>query len=131
MYSIGEVARRAGIATSAIRYYESEGLIPRAARAGGRRVYDETIFERLGVIHLAKRSGFSVAEIKRLLRGISRDTPPGPRWRSLAAAKLEELEARIEEAERMRDLLRVVMRCECPTFSDCAGTLGKVDLKRT
>ncbi len=127
MYSIGEVAKRAGLATSAIRYYESEGLIPRAARVGGRRVYDETIFERLGVIDLAKRSGFSVAEIKRLLRGISRDTAPGPRWRSLASAKLEELETRIEEAERMRDLLRVVMRCECPSFSDCAGLLADAE----
>lgn len=127
MYSIGDVARRAGLATSAIRYYESEGLIPPAERVGGRRVYDASIFERLGVIDLAKRSGFSVAEIKRLVRGIDRDTPPGPRWRSLATAKLEELEARIEEAQRMRDLLRLVMRCECPSFSDCAGLLYDAD----
>ncbi len=128
MHGIGDVARRAGLATSAIRYYEREGLIPRAARSGGRRVYDETIFERLAVIDLAKRSGFSVAEIKRLVRGIDRDTAPGPRWRSLANAKLEELEARIAEAQRMRDLLRVVMRCECPSFSDCAGLLADSDL---
>ena len=80
------------------------------------------------MIDLAKRSGFRVAEIKRLLRGIDRDTPPGPRWRSLATAKLEQLDARIEEAERMRDLLRVVMRCECPSFSDCAGLLADADL---
>ncbi len=120
---IGEVARQAGIATSAVRYYESEGLIPRAARRSGRRVYDESILLRLTLIDLAKNAGFRVAEIKRLLSGFARRTPPGERWRSLAAAKLEELEQRIAEAERMKRLLRVVMRCDCPSFDDCSRAL--------
>lgn len=121
--SIGDVARRAGLATSAIRYYESEGLIPPTLRRSGRRVYTETILERLRVIHLAKRAGFSIAEIKRLLGGFASSTPPGTRWRQLAETKLQELEERIAEAERMRTLLRVVVQCECPTFSDCAAVL--------
>ena len=120
---IGEVARRAGIATSAVRYYESEGLIPRAARRSGRRVYDESILLRLTLIDLAKNAGFRVAEIKRLLSGFARRTPPGERWRSLAAAKLEELDQRIAEAERMKRLLRVAMRCDCPSFDDCSRAL--------
>lgn len=124
VFGIGEVARRAGIATSAIRYYEGEGLIPRASRRGGRRVYDEAIFERLAVIDLAKRAGFTVAEVKRLLGGFARATPPGQRWRSLAESKLRELDERIREAEQMRDMLRVVMRCECPSFSDCSKALA-------
>lgn len=120
---IGEVAKRAGIAASAIRYYEAEGLIPRAARRSGRRVYDEHVLERLRIIGLAKKAGFHIAEIKRLLGGFARRTPPGERWRRLAEAKLRELEERIAEAQRMQALLRVVIQCECPSFDDCARAL--------
>ena len=118
--SIGEVAKQAGLASSAIRYYESEGLIPRADRRHGRRVYDEQIFERLFIIELAKGAGFTIAEVKRLLGGFARRTPPGERWRRLAERKLEELDQRIAEAQRMQEVLRAVTRCECPTFDDCA-----------
>ena len=81
---IGEVAERSGIAASALRYYEREGLLPRAARRGGARVYEDSIFDRLALIEVAKAAGFSVAEIKRLLSGFARKTPPGERWRTLA-----------------------------------------------
>ena len=121
--SIGEVAKRAGIATSAIRYYESEGLIPRTARRNGRRVFDETIDQRLALIELAKGAGFTVAEIKRLLGGFARRTPPGERWRALAEKKLVELDARIAEAKRMKRLLRILTGCECPTLADCSRAL--------
>lgn len=123
--SIGEVAERAGIATSAIRYYESEGLIPRAPRRSGRRLYDESVFERLTLIELAKSAGFSIAETKRLLSGFRARTPPGERWRALAETKLEELEERIREATQMRDVLRTAMRCDCPTFQDCTRAMQK------
>ncbi len=120
---IGEVARRAGIAASAIRYYEAEGLIPRAARRSGRRVYDESIVGRLSLIALAQSAGFTIAEIKRLVRGFGGRKPPGARWRALTAEKLGELDRRIAEAERMKRVLRVVARCECPTLDDCARAL--------
>ncbi len=116
---IGEVAQRAGIATSAIRYYEREGLIPRADRRGNARVYGPDILDRLALIELAKSAGFTVAETRQLVRGVSRRTQPGPRWRALAEKKLGEVEERIAEAERMRAVLHTVMRCECPTFEDC------------
>lgn len=118
--SIGQVADRAGIAASAIRYYESEGLLPRASRRSGRRVYAADILDRLSLIEIAKRAGFTVAEIRRLLSGFARSTPPGVRWRALAERKLEEMDRRIEEAQRMKTVLHVVMGCECPTFDDCA-----------
>ena len=122
---IGEVAARAGIATSAIRYYEREGLLPRAARRSGQRVYDESVVPRLALIDLAKGAGFTVAEIKLLLRGFARKTPAGDRWRALADGKLAELDARIAEAERMKRVLRVVMSCACPTLEDCARALAE------
>lgn len=120
---IGQVAERAGLATSAIRYYESEGLLPRPARRNGRRVYDETIVTRLALIELAKSAGFTMAEIKRLLTGFAGRTPPRERWRSLAERKLTELDERIAEARRMKCLLEVVMDCECPTLDDCSRAL--------
>lgn len=116
---IGKVAQRAGIATSAIRYYEREGLIPRADRIANARVYGPEILDRLRLIELAKNAGFTIAETRQLLRGVSRRTPPGSRWRAMAQKKLDELEERIAEAKRMRVVLKRMMDCECPTFEDC------------
>ena len=116
---IGEVAERADVATSAIRYYESEGLIPAPPRRGGRRVYDESVVDRLGLIELAKRAGFTIAEIRELLAGFGRRTPPAQRWRALTSAKMAELEERIAEAQRMKAVLETVRRCACPTLADC------------
>jgi MerR family transcriptional regulator, redox-sensitive transcriptional activator SoxR len=123
--SIGEVAKRAGLAASALRYYEREGLIPVAPQRGGRRVYDASILERLALIELCKRAGFGIGEIKRLLAGVGRRTPPGERWRTLGEKKLAELDLRIVEAERMKQVLRIVMRCECPTLDDCARAIER------
>jgi len=120
---IGEVAERTGIAPSAIRYYEDEGLIPRPARRSGQRVYDASVVDQLGLIALAKGAGFTVAEIKKLLGGFTRRTPPGERWRALTQAKMAELEERIAEAERMKRVLRAVMRCQCPTLADCSRAM--------
>jgi len=120
---IGEVAERSGIAPSAIRYYESEGLLPRPARRSGWRVYDEAILDQLGLIELAKRAGFTMTEIKKLLAGFSRRTPPGERWRALTQAKLAELDERIAEAERMKRVLHSVTRCQCPTLADCSRAM--------
>jgi DNA-binding transcriptional MerR regulator len=123
MLAIGEVARRAGIAASAIRYYERQGLIPRADRRGGKRVYGEDILDRLALIGVAKAAGFRVSEIQTLLRGFARRTPPGPRWRALAERKVRELEARLAEVERMKRVLEAVTRCECPTLEACSRAL--------
>ena len=117
---IGEVAARSDLATSAIRYYESEGLIPRPARRSGHRVYDESVLDRLALIELAKRAGFSVAEIKKLLAGFSSRKPPTERWSALTRAKLAQLDERIAEAERMKKVLQAVIRCRCPTLADCS-----------
>ncbi len=123
---IGEVAKRAGIAASAIRYYESEGLLPKAARRGGRRVYDEAILDQLLFIDLSKRSGFTVAEIRRLVSGFAGNTPPGLRWRALAEKKLDALDRRIEEARAMKKLLLTVSDCQCPSFRDCAESIETI-----
>ena len=116
---IGEVAERTGIAASAIRYYEKEGLIPAADRQGNARVYGADILDRLALIELAKSAGFTIAETRELVRGVARGTSPGPRWKNLAKKKRLEVEARIAEAQRMHRVLTLLMGCECPTFKDC------------
>ena len=125
-WSIGEVGRRAGLRTSAIRYYESVGLLPRPQRARGRRVYDASVLERLAVVELARRAGFTIAETKTLLHGFSRKTPPSARWRQLTARKIEEIDARIVEAQQMRQVLEILRTCQCPTLEECGRALRDV-----
>ncbi len=117
--TIGEVAARCGIAASAIRFYEKQSLLRKADRRGGRRVYDESVLDALALIDVAKSAGFTMSEIKQLMTGFVRRTPPSERWRALTKAKMVELDQRIEEAERMKGVLRRVMRCHCPTLDDC------------
>lgn len=121
--TIGEVAARTGLAASALRYYERERLIPRAARAGGKRVWSEDVLDRIALIDVAKGAGFTVAEIQTLLAGFARKTPPGRRWRKLAERKLVELDARLLEVERMKRVLETVTRCECPTLEECSRAI--------
>lgn len=123
LLSIGAVARRAGIAPSAIRYYERLGLIPRADRRGGKRVYGEDVVDRVALIAVAKAAGFRIAEIQTFLRGLARSAPPGPRWRSLAERKAQELEARRAEIDRMERVLEVVSRCRCLSLEECSRAL--------
>lgn len=122
---IGEVAARSGIATSAIRYYEKQGLIARPARRSGWRVYDASVLDRIALIELAKRAGFRLAEIRGLLAGVARRTPPGERWRALTRAKRIELDERIAEARRMQRVLDAVERCRCPTLADCGRAMKR------
>ena len=122
---IGEVARRAGLAASAIRYYERQGLIPPPDRRGGKRVFDESVLDRLALIGVAKAAGFRVAEIQGFLRGLARTAPPGPRWRAVAERKTRELAARRAELERMERVLGAVSRCRCPTLEECARALRR------
>src|SRR5215216_6297212 len=103
--AIGEVARRAGIRPSALRYYESIGLLPAPKRVSGRRRYDESTVQMLKVVRLAQHAGFTVAEIQTLLHGFEPDTPPAVRWRPLARQKLRELDALIERAQQMKRVL--------------------------
>lgn len=116
---IGTVARQTGLRPSAIRYYESAGLVRPPRRAGGRRVYDLAVFESLALIRLAQDAGFTIAETKRLLTGFERATPASARWRSMAQRKLDDLQQRIEQANQMKALLERLLRCQCETLGQC------------
>ena len=122
--SIGEVARRAGVNPSALRYYEGIGMLPLPERANGRRRYDgevlREVLDRLAVVRVAQQAGFTISEIGMLLDGFSEDTPPSERWRVLARKKLPEVEALVARALGMKNLLERGLRCECLRLEDCA-----------
>ncbi len=105
--TIGEVARRAGIRPSALRYYESVGLLPAPRRVGGQRLYGAGVLDQLAVIHLAQQAGFTVVEIRTLLHGFTADTPPPARWRALAERKLVEVDGLLRRVQLMKRLLEV------------------------
>ena len=122
---IGEVARRAGVRTSAVRYYEERGLIEPARRsAGGRRVYGREAVERLTLIAFAKSMGFSLDEIRALLFGFPDDMPAGARWSDLAQTKLAELDAMAQRIETMREALQRISRCGCGDLDQCAQKIA-------
>jgi MerR family transcriptional regulator, redox-sensitive transcriptional activator SoxR len=116
--TIGEVAHRAGIRASAIRYYESRGVLPVAERVGGQRRYGDDAVERLGFVDVAQRAGFSLDEIRDLLDD-SEKGEVSPRLQSLARRKLPEVERLIVRATAMKEWLEVATECGCSTLDDC------------
>ncbi|MGV0742712.1 MerR family transcriptional regulator [Mycolicibacterium sp. XJ870] len=114
--TIGDVARRTGVAQTALRYYEQVGLIPPPDRVGGQRRYPESILVRLEVIRLCKAAGFALEEITVLMDD---DTPGRPVARTLAAAKLAEIDAQMESLARAREIIEWGMRCTCPSIDAC------------
>ncbi len=118
--TIGELARRADMSTSAIRYYESVGLVEPERRSSGRRLYGEPAVERLALISFAKDIGFSLGEVRQLLAGFPEETPASLRWAELATSKLAELDLESRRIEVMRAALLRIMRCRCDDVDQCA-----------
>jgi len=121
--AIGEVADRAGVEPSAIRYYESVGLLPRPKRAGGKRRYGNDVLDRLALIALAKDAGFTMAEIKQLVSETTPGVVPAEKWRLLATRKLAELDEAAARLKRMRRVLRQAIDCGCVDLAACAPIL--------
>lgn len=126
MKPIGEIARCAGLRTSAIRYYERLGLLPAPERRSGRRRYDEDVLQRLEVIRFARDSGFTLREISKLFAG----KPYSAKLRELANAKITELEGMIARARTTRTLLMSALRCNCLTPEDCGRLMRRARAKR-
>ena len=120
---IAEVARRSGVAASALRFYEEKGLIASTGRKGLRRVFAPAVLDRLALVALGRAAGFSLDEIATMFA-------PGGRPRidrTALAAKARELDRRIRRMTAMRDGLRHAAACpapshlECPTFRRLMG----------
>src|SRR5687768_4172646 len=115
---IGEVAGRAGVRVSLLRYYEDIGLLPAPERVSGQRRYDETVLRRLAVIDVAQRAGLTLDEIRELVH--HGDDPMSARLRELAERRLPEIDALIERARRVRAWLENATACDCRRIDDCA-----------
>jgi len=114
---IGDVARRAAVRVSLIRYYEEIGLLPEAERVSGQRRYDDTVLRRLAVIDVAQRAGLSLTEIRELVE--HGNDPMSERLRALAERRIPEIDALIERARRVRVWLVGAAACDCQAIDDC------------
>jgi MerR family transcriptional regulator, redox-sensitive transcriptional activator SoxR len=120
LLTIGQVAERAGLNVSAIRYYEAKGLLPEAPRISGQRRYGEETLARLGVIGVAKRAGFALDDIRILLDATDAGEPAHERLQQLARDRLPEVDELIDRAQRVRGWLQAAATCGCDTFDVCA-----------
>jgi MerR family transcriptional regulator, redox-sensitive transcriptional activator SoxR len=117
--SIGEVARRTGLRTSALRYYEESGLLPETTRVKGRRVYDAQAIRRIDGLRFAQAAGFTLKEIKALFHGSGAKSTLSARWQSMARKKLLELDLLAARVMRMRQALELGLQCGCVRIEDC------------
>jgi DNA-binding transcriptional MerR regulator len=112
---IGEVAKRAGIPASTLRFYEEKGLVASVGRRGLRRQYDRDVLERLALIALGRSAGFSLDEISRMFATDGRLQVDRP----MLVNKADELDLTIRKLGAMRDGLRHAAACRAPSHMEC------------
>jgi MerR family redox-sensitive transcriptional activator SoxR len=116
--SIGEVAGPVGLKPSALRYYERAGLLAPAERVGGKRRYGPEAVELLLLIRFCQQVGFSLAEVGTLLAP-STAKRTKQRWRELVDSKVTQLDALIEQAQAVKQVLADSRDCDCVTLDGC------------
>lgn len=114
LLDIGDVAARSGIAPSALRYYEREGIIESTERNGLRRQFPADVLTTLAVVVLCREAGFSLDEIKALLATGRRSS-----WKTFVARKRDELRAQAAHLEAMADQLDHALGCPSANVLDC------------
>ena len=123
--SIGEVARRAGMLPTTLRYYESIGLLPDPARENGNRRYDSSVFERLAMIQTAQQAGFTLAEVRVLFDEILWSDAPAAKWSSLIQRKLQEINGMLVNIQNMKHLLEDILNCDDEHLAECMFQTGQ------
>ena len=119
--TIGHLAERAGVATSAIRFYESRGLISSVRTTGNQRRYEQSTLRRIAFIRTAQRVGLTLDEIGQALATLPDGrTPTRSDWARLSKAWRPRLDEQIERIERLRDRLDSCIGCGCLSLKTCA-----------
>jgi MerR family redox-sensitive transcriptional activator SoxR len=119
--TIGELAARSGVATSALRYYDRLGLIPADRSAGNQRRYPRNTLRRVAFVRVAQRVGVTLGEIAAALSTLPADrTPTKADWQRLSRGWKHELDERIELMERLRDKLTGCIGCGCLSLRSCS-----------
>ena len=116
--TIGEVAARTGVRTSAIRFYEDRGVLPAPRRVSGQRRYDPDVVQKLEALQIAQQAGFSLPEIRDLLDQ-SEGLEASAKLRALAERKLPEIRALIARAQAMETWLETARGCDCSGLDVC------------
>jgi len=119
--SIGEVARRSGLAASAVRFYERTGLVAAERTAGGQRRFRRDVLRRIAFIRVAQRVGLSLEEIAEALADLPSDrAPTRADWRRMTGGWRERLDERIALLEALRSGLTECIGCGCLSLATCA-----------
>ncbi|WP_127903229.1 redox-sensitive transcriptional activator SoxR [Solirhodobacter olei] len=117
---IGEIARRTGLAVSAIRYYEDEGLIAPLRNAGGHRRYDRSDIRKLSFVLIAQQLGFPLKRIRAALAALPEGRPPSKAdWTRLSQEFRTDIDARIEALSALREKLDGCIGCGCLSLDRC------------
>jgi redox-sensitive transcriptional activator SoxR len=120
LLTIGEVSARSGLAPSALRYYESLGLISSTRTSGDRRRYRRAVLRRVAVIRAAQQVGLSLEQVRTAFASFSLDVAPSKKdWTRMSAAWKPLLDQRIAELERVRDNLNSCVGCGCLSMTQC------------
>jgi MerR family redox-sensitive transcriptional activator SoxR len=132
LLAIGEVARRSGMAPSALRFYEEQGLIEAARTPGGARRYPRSVLRRLALIRAGRNVGLSLLEIRTALDTLPAGRPPtGTDWARLSEGWRDRLDEQIAALTRLRDGLTSCIGCGCLSLTRCAlsnpGDLAAAD----
>jgi MerR family redox-sensitive transcriptional activator SoxR len=119
-FSVGDLAARAGVATSALRFYEAHGLITSERNSSGHRRYRADALRRVAFIRVAQRIGFSLGEVAEALASLpSARTPTRDDWNELANRWLPRIDQQIAELEMLRDRLDGCIGCGCLSLDTC------------
>jgi len=119
--TIGDVATRSGVATSALRFYETKGLISSERTDGNQRRYPRATLRRVALIRAGQEVGLSLAELARALEHLPHDkTPTKSDWERLSNAWRSRLDAQIDELVALRDELTDCIGCGCLSLKSCA-----------
>ena len=119
--TVGEVAERSGVATSALRFYERQGLIHSRRTSGNQRRYARDVLRRVAFIRTAQRLGIPLAAIREVLGLLPNDrTPTREDWARISACWRADLDRRIRTLQRLRDNLTECIGCGCLSLDRCA-----------
>lgn len=119
--SVGEAARRSGVAVSALHFYERKGLIRSLRTAGNQRRYASDVLRRIAVIRVAQRVGVPLEAVRRAFASLPDErTPTREEWASMSATWREELEERITQLVNLKDRLTDCIGCGCLSLTACA-----------
>lgn len=118
--TVGEVARRSGVAVSTIHFYEARGLIASIRTAGKQRRYPRGVLRRVAIIKVAQRTGIPLAQIRSALDVLPTARPPTQDdWAALSARWRDDLDARIRQLTALRDQLNDCIGCGCLSMAAC------------